>query len=390
VPDIIGWDIGGVHLKAARLIFSGGRLAEARTALRYFEMWRERPRLPEALRALRRELGGEAATHAVTMTGELADCFASRAGGVRAILEAARVGLGEERLRVWSIGGTFADPRAAQERPLLFAASNWLATAEVAARCAGEGLLVDIGSTTSDLVPLAAGRAAPVARDDTGRLMSGELVYAGILRTPPAALAPEVPLRGGWCRLSPEPFAFSADIYLALGRIAPSQVTGPTADGRPANPEAALARLARLVCADLSDLGREAVMEMARFVESAQVSLFERAARQALAHGGGRSHLDAGAAGRVSWAVAMVGAPPASAEPGLAGVGGLERGTVVATGLGSFLAARLAQRLDLPCRNLSDLIPLDEPQAAPATCVALLLAEESLGIRGPEAWRARA
>ncbi len=350
MPDIIGWDIGGVHLKAARLSFSGGRLAEARTAVRYFEMWCERPRLPEALRALRRELGGEAATHAVTMTGELADCFATRAEGVRSILEAARAALEGERLRVWSIEGTFADLPAAHEQPLLFAAANWLATAEVAALSAGEGLLVDVGSTTSDLVPLAAGRAVPLARDDTGRLMSGELVYAGILRTPPAALAPEVPLRGGWCRLSPEPFAFSADIYLALGRIAPSQVTGPTADGRPASPEAALARLARLVCADLSALGREAVLEMAGFLENAQVGLLERAARQVLS------------------------------------LSGAKRGSVVATGLGSFLAARLAQRLDLPCRNLSHLIPLDEPQAAPAICVALLLAEESLGVRGPQAW----
>lgn len=390
MPDIIGWDIGGVHLKAARLSFSGGRLAEARTALRYFEMWRERPCLPETLRALRREFGGEAATHAVTMTGELADCFASRGEGVRSILEAARAGLGDEPLRVWSIEGTFADLPAAQERPLLFAASNWLATAEVAARCAGGGLLVDIGSTTSDLVPLAAGRATPRARDDTGRLMSGELVYAGVLRTPPAALTPEVPLRGGWCRLSPEPFAFSADIYLALGRIAPSQVTGPTADGRPATPEAALARLARLVCADLSDLGREVVLEMARFLENAQVSLLERAARQVLAGSGGRPAADAALAERGPRTAAEDGPPPASAGLGRARVSGSERATVVATGLGSFLAARLAQRLDLPCRNLSDLIPLDEPQAAPATCVALLLAEESLGVRGPQAWRTRA
>jgi len=390
VPDIIGWDIGGVHLKAARLTFSGGRLAGARTALRYFEMWREQPRLPEALRALRRDLGGEAATHAVTMTGEQADCFATRAEGVRSILEGARAALGREPLRLWSIEGRFADPGAAQERPLPFAASNWLATAEVAARCAGEGLLVDIGSTTSDLVPLVAGRAAPVARDDTDRLISGELVYAGVLRTPPAALTPEVPLRGGWCRLSPEPFAFSADIYLALGRIAPSQVTGPTADGRPATPEAALARLARLVCADLADLGRDAVVEMARFIESAQVNLLERAARQILSLRCWRPAADAALVQRGSRAAVEDSPPPASAGPGRAQVSCSERATVVATGLGSFLAARLAERLDLPCRNLSDLIPLDDPQAAPATCVALLLAEEALGIRGPGAWKARA
>jgi hypothetical protein len=354
MPDICGWDIGGVHLKAARLSFEGGRLAEASCRVRYFEVWRDPARLAEALRGMRRELGGGPALHGVTMTAELADCFAGKAEGARAVVGAAGRALEGEEVRAWSAPGRFVAADGALERPLDLAAANWLATAQVAARAAGRGLLVDVGSTTSDLVPLAGGRPAPAALDDTGRLSAGELVYAGALRTPPAALAPEAPLRGGWCRLSPEPFAFTSDVYLALGRIAPEQVTVPTADGRPATREAALARLARLLCADLAALGEETVVEVARFLESAQIGALERAARQALS----RQVRTTGAATPV----------------------------IVATGVGRFLAARLAERLEWGCRDLSEAIPLADPQAAPATCVALLLAEEALGIPLPT-WR---
>jgi hypothetical protein len=351
--DIFGWDIGGVHLKAARLSFDGERLAGVRCSVRYFEVWRDPAGLAEALRGIRSELGGGHARHALTMTAELADCFTGKAEGVRGVVGAARRALEGEDLRFWNVSGRFETTEGGMERPLGLAAANWLATAQVAAQAVSDGLLVDAGSTTSDLVPLAGGAPAPAALDDTGRLSSGELVYMGVLRTPPAALAPEVPLRGGWCRLSPEPFAFSADVYLALGRITPDQVTFPTADGHPANRRAALARMARLLCADLDALGEEPVVEAARFLESAQIGALERAARQVLSR--------------------TAGAADVGGEGGPSPV-------VVATGVGRFLAARLSARLERPCRDLSTLIPLADPQAAPATCVALLLAAETLGV----------
>ncbi len=350
MPDIIGWDIGGVHLKAARLVFEGGRLLGARSRVRYFELWRAPRQLAGAVRELERELGGGAFAHALTMTAELADCFASKVEGVRAVAAAACEALGAGRVRFFSLDRSFAGPDAVGERPLRFAASNWLATAAVAARRVGDGLLVDVGSTTSDLVPLLSGQPAPRAVDDTGRLAAGELVYAGVLRTPPAALAAEAPLDGGWCRLSPEPFATMADVYLVLGRIRPEQVTTPTADGRPATPGAARARLARLLCADAESLGARRIDGMARFLEAAQLAALERAARQVLS------------------------AVPASPDTAPDGEGAGR--TLVTTGVGRFLAVELARRLGLRCRDLGEIVPVDDPQAAPAACVALLLAEE--------------
>ena len=95
-----------------------------------------------------------------------------------------------------------------------------------------DALLIDVGSTTADVVPIADGRVAATGHNDLERLLAGELVYTGVLRTNLAAIAPRVPVRGGWCPVSSEYFAISADVHLVLGHLAPEAYDCPTPDGR--------------------------------------------------------------------------------------------------------------------------------------------------------------
>ena len=92
--DCIGWDVGGAHLKAARVTGAGkiARVAQAPCPL-----WQGIARLDDAYRDVLCELGGARARHVVTMTGESADCFANRIEGVRAIVR--RMG---GLLKLWS------------------------------------------------------------------------------------------------------------------------------------------------------------------------------------------------------------------------------------------------------------------------------------------------
>src|SRR6476661_2268558 len=94
-----------------------------------------------------------------------------------------------EAVRVWRTDGRFVNLDDARADPRPAAAANWLALATFAGRCAPDGsaLLVDIGSTTADLIPLRDGRPVPSARTDPERLKSGELVYTGVRRTPACA-----------------------------------------------------------------------------------------------------------------------------------------------------------------------------------------------------------
>jgi hypothetical protein len=350
MDHIFGWDIGGAHLKLSRLTCGGSGAAIFKTWIRPFAIWQAPERLPAQLTALLDEaaagLDRPPVEHGVTMTAELADVFEPRADGVRAILRAGAAALGAARWRVLTIEGALVSPERADAAPLSVAAANWAASARLAARLRSDAILADVGSTTTDLIPIAAGRPAPRGRTDTERLLSGELVYTGLLRTPPASLAATVPLPAGECGIAPEHFALMADAYRVLGRISEEEYTVPTADGRSKEVDACRARLARLVCADAAELGRIAIDAIAARLEGLQVERIAAGLRQVLA------------AGR------FAGRP-----------------TVVTAGAGTFLAAAAAAHAGLQATRLSALLPGVGGDrwdaAAPSAAIALLLAGEA-------------
>ena len=284
-----GWDIGGVNLKTASLASRGGR---RRIVWRQqpFEIWRRPGGLVSALRRLDRRVEGGA--RAVTLTAELSDVFAGRAAGVRAILAAVSTALDRMPYRVLDTSGDLLTGAAARRAPLRVASANWMAPALVAARRAPRGVLVDVGSTTTDIVPFASGRPRPEGTDDRRRLMTGELVYSGALRTPPAALAATVPLHGGECRTIPEYFTQMADVYVILGLLRPRDYAAATPDGRGRERAACVARLARLVGAEPRDLAPREVGAIAAHLMERQVESIAAAIRGVAARSGcGRATL---------------------------------------------------------------------------------------------------
>jgi probable H4MPT-linked C1 transfer pathway protein len=256
IPRILGLDIGGANLKAA----DGQGWATTQS----FPLWKAPGRLPQMLQLSCR--GRPADLLAVTMTGELCDCFADRREGVRRILDAVEEAFPAVRVAVWSLAGEFLAPDAARRHPEQVASANWLATAQW---CCAEllpgpaGLLLDIGSTTTDLVPLRDGRPVPRGFTDLERLACDELVYRGVRRTPLAVLADRISLRGRSISLMAELFATTEDVYLVLGELEEAPERHDTADGRPATRRAAEARLARLVGTDADALDPAEIRSLA-------------------------------------------------------------------------------------------------------------------------------
>src|SRR5215216_2959377 len=270
-------DIGGANTKAAWL--DGESL---RTVTRPFELWRDRAALSAVLRDVVAEVaGGPAHAVAITMTAELSDAFRTKREGVAFVLDAAQDALGAQPLSVLTTAGELVPLESARARPWDVAAANWVATALAVADARPDALLIDIGSTTADIVPIAAGRVAATGHNDLERLLAGELVYTGVLRTNLAAIAPRVPVRGEWCPVSSEYFAVSADIHLVLGHLEPKAYDCPTPDGRPATVAFARERIARLVCSDLEQLGEGDVDAIAAFLHGEQLRQIEDAARRA-------------------------------------------------------------------------------------------------------------
>jgi probable H4MPT-linked C1 transfer pathway protein len=271
----LGLDIGGANLKAA------DRHGWVRSMP--FPLWRDPHGLADALASLIQAAPPSAAL-AITMTGELCDCFRSKAEGVRHILSAVDdVAAGRDVL-VYLLDGRFVPVDEAQSVPQLAAASNWHVLARFACRFVHgrTGVLIDIGSTTTDIVPLKDGRPFPAAFTDTERLFAGELVYTGVGRTPVCAVVDALPWRGRKCPVAAELFASSADAYVLLGDIPAEPEATWTADGRPLTAEFARERLARMICADAHELSAEDALSAAVCVRDAQLAQLRAALRRVL------------------------------------------------------------------------------------------------------------
>lgn len=261
----LGLDVGGANLKAADGV---GWARSVPFPLSYD---------PDGLAGALAELiaaAPPAESLAVTMTGELCDCFRTKAEGVRHILAAvAQVAAGRD-VGVYLVDGRLATIDEARECPQLAAAGNWHALARFACRLAEgrAGVLIDVGSTTTDIVPLVEGRPRPTGLADTERLVAGELVYTGVGHTPVCAITPTLPWRGGECPTAAEVFATSADAYVVLGDMAEEPAATWTADGRPLTVDMARARLARMICADAGQFCAEDALRAAICVRDAQLA----------------------------------------------------------------------------------------------------------------------
>src|SRR5918995_5204396 len=269
---ILGWDIGGVNTKAVRLGPNDGT-PDCRSICFPYELQRDPSSLGPVLRSTAQQLGAGPADryHAVTMTAELSQTFRTKREGVGFVLDALTGAFPGSSLHVYTVTGKFVSPLAARPQPLAVAASNWAATAQWVSGLIPTCILIDIGTTTTDLIPILNGKVAARGRTDPERLLSGELVYTGALRTPAEAVARRVPLWGGTARVSAEGFALMGDVHLWLGRLRTEDYTCRTPDDRPATREHAGERLARVVCADREMLDEAAIDEIALALARAQL-----------------------------------------------------------------------------------------------------------------------
>jgi probable H4MPT-linked C1 transfer pathway protein len=323
---ILGLDIGGANTKAAS---SDGSFTESI----YLPLWKGAP-LEEALCSLaRRQPLAEAV--AVVITGELADCFSCKRDGLESLMACVKRSFSIPAY-FWGTGGfCWTDP-------MKLAAANWSASAAFLRRETGDCLFVDMGSTTTDLIPILSGQAA--AGTDFLRLAAGELVYMGLLRTRLDAILPAARLGGRTVPLAPEFFAIMADARLALGQISPESYSCDTADGARKDRHSALRRLARSVCADLEEIGESGALAIAKQACSRQKDILVAAiSRQAKEHG---------------------------------------LKTVVATGTGERLIAEAAAFLGMECVRISERYGARISDVFPAYAVARLGETVGLGIQG--------
>ena len=271
----IGWDIGGAHLKVARLAANGS----IQTAAQYATpLWQGLQCLHQEFDKISRAEDMRDAHHGLTMTGELVDIFPDRRAGVDALLHAFIRHFPEQDTVVFAGRAGFLPVERARTHATSVASANWLATALCAATQIEQGILVDVGSTTTDIIPIAAHQPCNLGWNDQERLACGELVYTGIVRTPVMALVQRVPFAGRWQNVAAEYFATAADVYRVTGELDDGADLHETADRRGKSAAESIARLARMLGteAGVDDVGDDRWVQLAAHIAEQQSMLMER------------------------------------------------------------------------------------------------------------------
>jgi len=241
---MIGIDVGGANLK---VVDGAGKVH-----IHYCPLWQDAP-IAELLMPYN-TLPDEPV--AVVMSGELADCFRNKNEGIGFIVDEVRTAF--PKALFYGTDARFHNGPAPQ-----LAAANWLASADFLREKYPDAILLDIGSTTADIIPLPRFDRL-LGLTDLKRLQAGYLRYTGMLRTNIATLLSEVVLDGIVTPVSTEYFASSADAHLVLDHISIADYSSDTADKKEKTLEASLRRLARVVCADLEETGTDGALQVAR------------------------------------------------------------------------------------------------------------------------------
>ena len=337
-----GWDIGGAHLKVAQTSAEG----ELNSVLQLTcPLWLGLSKLAESIESALDELQQPNQHHAITMTGELVDLFPNRQAGVHAIVDCVLQHLPEQHCHFYVGQDQWLDAKQAKQQWQKIASQNWQASVNYAASQIENGLFIDIGSTTSDIIAIRDHQAKPTAFSDFDRQVSNELHYAGAIRTPLIAIAHSVPFEQQTIRLAAELFATTADCWLLTGELTPTQIQDLPADNQSWQAKDCMQRLARLLGTDAHHYPDSVWQSLATWFNEQQINQLTQSCQTVL-----------------------------SKQPQLP-----DNAPIIGAGVGRFIAYACAQKLDRPYIDFATFFTPANPEAAnhaPAAAIALLARQQ--------------
>ena len=332
---IAGFDIGGANTDLAIIDFDqGGDIENIKADFRYLPMWTKNEELGKYLIELIGDEIEQLDAVGVSMTAELVDAYKTKKEGVLDIVNKVEDTFDIPVAYVGLSG--MMDASQVNSDPLHVAAANWVATSQIASIMSSDCILVDVGSTTTDIIPIKNGSECALGRSDLERLGTGELVYTGTLRTNVAALVDKVPFDEGWFRVSSELFAISADVHHVLGNITAEEYSCDTPDGAGKDKKESLRRISRVLCGDLEILSTSDIESICEYIYNQQALKISEAILEVAE----RNFLD----------------------------------EVITTGLGmNILAAKAADMSELDFTGMDEFLTPEECVVAPAVGTALMM-----------------
>ncbi len=279
--NIIGLDIGGANTKAAFLGFKNGSISQTFSIIEYFPFWEKTiKQIPEMLFKIGDKLLQQAGIEysevnyfAIAITAELSDAFQTKREGINVITSALSQVFDKDKLFFISTKGHFIKMDEVFRDFSQICAANWVSTALFLGEHINDGILVDAGSTTIDLIPLINGKPSTQGKSDLERLIHHELIYTGGLRATIPSITHSVPIDNDFVRISFEKFALISDVHLILNNISEREYINDTADNRSKSMKDCYARLSRIICADLESINTNQLVNIANYIYQKQLKL---------------------------------------------------------------------------------------------------------------------
>ncbi len=281
--NVLGFDIGGANIKAGFIKTQNAKLIEQRTLIEYFPFWKKnKNELQEILYKITKNLSKSILLDGVgvTITAELSDAFKTKKEGIKFVLDSIIDVFANVPKFVVDVKANLISPEDALEKPYSTASANWAATGWMISKLIKNCIVIDVGSTTTSIIPVVNGKIAAKGETDLEKLQNGELVYTGLLRTNVATIVNWIPINEIITNVSSELFAQSGDIHLLLDNIKEEDYITETSDNRGKTKIESMARLARVVCADTKMLTVEQIMDMAKFLYDKQIDQIAQGLKQ--------------------------------------------------------------------------------------------------------------
>lgn len=334
---IAGFDIGGANTDLSLVHFDEtGDISIVKTDFLYFPMWLKKDELGKALLNLVKDELNDIDAVGICMTAELVDAYKTKKEGV--------IDISKKCKKAFNVPVGFIGLEGVLKfddlikNPDKIAAANWVATSKIASKIGPDCIMIDTGSTTTDIIPVKDGFECAKGRSDLERLKTGELVYSGTLRTNIATIVDKVPLNGEFVRVSSELFAITADVQMVLGNIKKEDYSCDTPDGAGKTKLDCMRRISRVICADLNMLSKSDIEQIAGYIYKKQVENVAEALLEVKA----RENLD----------------------------------LVLTTGLGmNIIGAKAAELAGLKWKGMDKILKRDECVVAPAVGTAIMMGE---------------
>ena len=243
----LGWDIGGANTKIC-VFDSKYNIIEC--VSKNIHIWENFEDIKYLFHNICAKYKDFEIVNYITITAESCDNFISRADGIINILEICNKNMCGQVLYYLN-NNTYAYYERAKKDPYKLFSTNWMLTYSFLNKSEKFNLLLDIGSTTTDIIY----KNMKINNNitDFHRLSNKTLLYAGVVRTPISMLFDKVFLNDKYVPLINEVYSTTGDIFTITNDIFLENTEYLGADNLAYTKKNSLIRLARNIGIDYEE-----------------------------------------------------------------------------------------------------------------------------------------